>query len=216
MLGIQEEWDTLARQTTQSKSEYVKILESLDEVLKSNLRDEDVRQLAASCDIVPAKEKDRSKFESTVLGFIVQALVKSGDRERLVAMLSKRCPSRVCPNGCIEFELAYDGVKLKDPILILAEAYSECDVPEVRHDLAAALRRGFVDKEIPGKDDGEFVENAVAWYEREKERVVVNVEYPRNDEYVPLEIHDKYPGSFRRFVTGPQGEPLFLRKTEGK
>jgi hypothetical protein len=216
MLKIQEEWNSLASQKTQSKSEYAKIIESLENVLKSNLSDADVRQLAASCDTVPAKEEDRSEFESAVLGYTVQTLVKAGDREQLVTLLSRRCPSRVRPRDCIEFELADAGARLKDPIVILSEAYSKCDVPEVRHDLAAALRRGFADKEIPGKGDSEFVENAARWYQREKERVVVNVKYPRNDEYCPLELHDRYPEGYRRFLSGPEYEPLFLRKTEGK
>jgi hypothetical protein len=57
--------------------------------------------------------------------------------------------------------------------LVLGEAYSKCQVPEVRHDLAGVGRRAFIGQGIRGKDDAEYVTNAMQWYEEEKSHLIV-------------------------------------------
>ena len=124
--------------------------------------------LAASCDKLPARV-EKWGFTRDVLAFLGTSLADCGDRERLVALLSKRCPNRIHWPENVEFYLAVRAKRLRDPILILGEAYSKSQVPETRHALAAAVRRGFVDLGIRGKDDAEYVKNAMQWYVAEEE-----------------------------------------------
>ena len=63
---------------------------------------------------------------------------------------------------------------LGDPIAVLGEAYSQCQIPEVRRQIANAVCRSFTGSGIRGKDDAEFVRNAMKWYEKEKDCLTVN------------------------------------------
>ena len=65
-------------------------------------------------------------------------------------------------------------------MLVLGEAYSKCQIPETRKDLAAAVRRGFAGLGITGQDDAEYVKNAMCWYEKEKDNVIVSYKYTMN------------------------------------
>ena len=81
-----------------------------------------------------------------------------------------------------EYCVVYSGWRFTDPILIFGEAHSKCQVPETRRALAAAVRRSFAGLGIHGKDDAEFVSNAMRWYMKEKGRLIANREYYRNEE----------------------------------
>ena len=163
------------------KTRYGQALRAIDRLMAKRLSRQDVAQLAATSDKLAARDKDRSQFENEVLAFLVKEFVKAGDRESLVGLLSKRCPSRIDVAELIEFYLAFVGQKLKDPILIFGEAYAKCQVPETRHLLADAVRRAFAGFGIHGDDDAGFVRNAMQWYERHKERLVVNQGYVLNE-----------------------------------
>jgi hypothetical protein len=66
---------------------------------------------------------------------------------------------------------------IRDPILILGDAYSKCQVPEVRREIADAVRRGFTNLGVRGKDDAQFVKNAMQFYEQQKEQLIFNPYY---------------------------------------
>jgi uncharacterized protein (TIGR03067 family) len=152
-------------------SEQIRMVDSL---FRKRFSEEDLGQLAATCDLLPVNAKERSRFANEALGFVVRSLVDLGERQKLIALLSTRCPGRVKAWTTLEFYLAYYGRTMKDPILILGEAYSRCTIPEVRHDIAAAVRRGFRGLGIHAKEDADFVANAMKWYQRERQHLVVN------------------------------------------
>ena len=102
---------------------------------------------------IPVSPKDRNAFTNAVLEHIVALFVGSGDRDRLVSLLSVRFVPRLGYHATIEWYLAIFGKKLKDPISVLGEAYSKCQARAVRHDTASALRRGFTDLGVRGKDE---------------------------------------------------------------
>jgi hypothetical protein len=143
MLELEKKWDSVACITTQDKSVYEKLQHQLNRILEDNLSHNDLRQLVATCGTLPVHAKDRSRFVNAVLAYMAETLVDSGDRDNLVKLLSTRCPLRICGYEDIAFYLAIRGKRLKDPILVLGEAFSKCQVPEVRHDIAGAVRRGF-------------------------------------------------------------------------
>jgi hypothetical protein len=114
----------------------------------------------------------------------------------------------------IEFYLALRGNKLKDPILVLGEAFSRCEVPEVRHDIAGAVRRAFIGQGILGEDDAEFVKNAMQWYEKEKSHVTVNPMYWQNTMYFPAAVYDEMPELYEKCeeFSGPKRMVLLFEK----
>ena len=116
----QSVWDAYGKlRGAAMKVRYVETVELVVRLLQSRLSRQSVRHLADTADILPIHADDRSPFANEVLAFLVKALVKSGDRESLVGLLSKRCPSRIEIPELIEFYLAFRGKTLKDPILIL-------------------------------------------------------------------------------------------------
>ena len=68
------------------------------------------RLVGTGCDSHPLLQQ---LVPIAVLEFMVMAFVKSGDRESLVELLSKRCPSRTGLVTNIEYCVAYSGWRLR-------------------------------------------------------------------------------------------------------
>jgi hypothetical protein len=219
MREIENEWQALwdgyyeDPTRNQSKSEYGTLMMAVERLFRTRLSGRSLRQLAARSEKAPVPTVYGSPpFESGVLEFMVQTFVESGDRESLVELLSKRCPYRVGWMTTIEYFVAYSGWRFADPILIFGEAHSKCQVPETRHALAAAVRRSFAGFGIHGKDDSEFVSNAIRWYMKEKGDLIVNREYYRNENTsLPIESYEGHPEYYDK-PPWPR-EPLFKRRT---
>jgi hypothetical protein len=227
MRGVQKEWQslhdtydkpakfdkTLGRVVGQNgKDKLFELQQTIDRLLRTRLSEGDVRQLAASSGTLPARVEEWG-FTRDVLAFLTKSFAESGDRERLVTLLSTRCPSRIDWPVNIEFYLARQESTLKDPIAILGEAYSKSQVPETRHVLAAALRRAFAGLGPRGKDGSEYVENAMRWYESEKHHLAVSSDYTMNESATSftVENYERFP----EFYENPKGltrYPLFETK----
>lgn len=212
-------WDTLEKNPEKVRGEFSKVKYGNTTILvtrlfEKRLSERELRQLAASSEMIPILPDDRSRFVNDLLPFMVKAFVELGDRENLIELLSRRCPSRIDWPENLEYYLAFRAKKLKDPILVLGEAYSKCHVPETSHILVAAIRRGFAGFEIPGDNDADYVKNATSWYQKEKGHLVVNEKYPRNESVGPskftIEMYEKHP----EFYDNPPEarEPLFMER----
>lgn len=165
----------------------------LSQALEERFTQNQLRELAASCVTMPTSVVDRTPFAEFLLVTLMFAFLKSADRDGLVTLLSTRCPHLVrCIGGPlhVEYCLVTAGNRLQHPILVLGEAYAKCRVPEVRQELAAAVRRGFIGLGVQGKDDAELVRNAMKWYVEKKDRVKVNSFYSWNSAHFPP--HDCY------------------------
>lgn len=180
---------------------------AVDRLFRKTLSDEDLQQLARSCQAMPEEPFTRDLTE-----FMARTLIALGNRESVVSLLSVRCPGEVGAYEHIEFCLAGRGNRLKDPILVLGEAYSKSRVPENRHQLAAAVRRAFGGLQIPGRNDAEFVQNAMQWYQKEKDHLEVNMEYLGNAMYVPLLSYEMKPELYNSFSPPLKREPLFKNR----
>lgn len=159
------------------------VMRMQNDLLRKRLSDDDVRQLATSFGMLPMHWRDWSRSDRAVVQFMLDVLVYSRDRERLVTLLSTRFPLRI-GNWPIEYYLAEQG-RLGSSILILGEAYAKCRVREVRHDIAAAVRRAFGGFGITGKDDADYVANAMQWYDKNKQHLMVDIGYC--DDMWPIE-----------------------------
>ncbi len=221
LLEVQKQWDSIARITTQDKSEYEELLKKRRRILESNLSHDALRNLTATCDTLPVRSKDRSEFTNEVLSYMEMTFIDSGDRDNLVKLLSTRCQLEVCVYEEIEFCLVFRGNKIKDPILVLGEAFSKCKVPEVRHEIAGAVRRGFAGHGIRGKDDVEYVTNAMQWYEKEKDHLNFNGEYLRNAMQTTTGLYDEIPELYDKLEkdlasSKPRMQLLFKEKPPEK
>jgi len=196
MREIKAEWETLHETYRKhpekipgdcGKTKYGNLLEMCDSLLRERLSYEELRGLTSSCGTLPIRDADRDPFGNEVLAFMVREFVASGDRDTLVRLLSTRCVRRASSiwRTTLEYYLASEGdrtlrvrlVRLRDPILVLGEAHAKCTIPEVRTEIAFAVRRGFGAMGITGKDDAEFVRNAMQWYEQRKGHVTANWGY---------------------------------------
>ena len=217
MLEIEKEWRSLEdafNAASGGKARYYEYVQSVDRLFEKRLSDRDLCDLAASPKLPPVPE-DQSNFVYAILTHMVKAFVQSGNRQCLVDFLAQRCPGRIHGPEYIEFHVAFHGKKLKDPILVLGEAYAKCRVPETRHALAASVRRGFAGRGVRGKDEAEFVQNAMQWYEKEKGHLVVNSTYTlnvtSNGVAFTIESYEKHPDYYDN---PPQArDPLFKERT---
>lgn len=216
LLKVQKDWESLLEIATKTplpereekyggKNE--KLDPMLDDILKNNLSMEDLRHLAATCGTLPVREKDQSAFIRLVLGFMVRAFTEEQDRDNLLKVLSTRCPDGIYLYEPIEFYLAY---RAKD-ISILGEAYSKCQIPEVRRHIALAIRRGFTSMGVRGKDDAEFVSKAMQLYENRKGELIVNPAY-RVDAVLPL--YDEEDPLWGNPAGFEKGRPLYVESDE--
>jgi hypothetical protein len=153
---------------------YARAVERLETLLKSRFSTCELRQLAA----LPSPPDNLiPRYRGAFLDALFAIFLDCGDEDGLVKFLSIRCPETIGPHENVEFVLALRAKKLEDPILILGRAYDACKSPNVRHDIAAAVRRGFSASGVSGKDDSDLVKNAMQWYRRNRDHLTINVRY---------------------------------------
>ncbi len=180
MSRLRTEWESLRQiyKNTHDKGLTISIM--TDSLLRKRLSERDVSELAASCDDLPIRVENDT-FSRDVLAFLVTASAELKERDKLVDILAIRCPRWVEWPVSIESFLASRSKVIKDPIVVLGDAYSKSRVPETQRDLAAAVHRAFQDFEIDGDDDAQYVDNAMIWYRKEKPRFEVNDRYTFNE-----------------------------------
>jgi hypothetical protein len=181
LLSVKAEWGAfyVSLPFRSSKDMYAENCKKLDAILAKRLSDQDLRDLSETCIALPPEPIDLGPFNSSLLQRMLYAFVTSGDRDSLVAMLSRRFPPKYYAMDTEDFLVRF-GRRVRDPALILGEAYSQCRTPEVRALIATAVRHGFAGSGVKGKDDAAFVANAMRWYEQNKARLVFNDAYGYN------------------------------------
>jgi hypothetical protein len=174
MLSMKQKWnlvldDADKNSGSEKQGDKNATLGHLRHAILKELSMDDMRHLASNCNMLPVHEKDPNAFEDNVLKFMVVSFIDLGERDNLATLLSTRFPEYVGPETTTAYYLLHSPKKaIKDPVLILGEAYLRCKKPEVRHDIATVIRVGFKGFNIFGKDDMEFVTNSMQWYEKEK------------------------------------------------
>jgi len=149
---------------------------ALEGMLRREFSQDELHRLAASFVTLPVDPKKWSDFQSKLVCATIDCFLDSGDRGGLTVLLAVRCPRRAIRLD-IEDRLAVSARTFKDPITVLGEAYAKSKIPETRQAIAEAARRAFTGSGIRGKDDGEFIENAMRWYRANKRRLEVNWHY---------------------------------------
>ena len=139
------------------------------------------------------------------------------DRDALIKLLSIRCPYCV-GQASLEAALAgreIGGNRLLHPITILGEAYVRCRIPEVRRILIWPIRRSFAGHGIAGKDDAEFVRNAMQWYEENKDHLAVNLQYSfAHSSGAVVKWIQEDPEYFERQIAAGKAQSLYMEKSD--
>jgi hypothetical protein len=163
----------------------------MEALLKKRLPKEDIPGLIASISPAPDDEDKRSEFEACFLDVLAEMLIDSGDRENLVSLFSTQFSTHI-GFGASERVLVCPAGHLKDPILVLGDAYGRAKNATIRTRIAAALHRGFDGNGIKGGDEAQFVKNSMQWYQDNKGELTLNDHFDRGPdadaEYVPLYV----------------------------
>jgi hypothetical protein len=219
MAAIEREWTTLDRPfQTQSPDEFAKHCKELDAILRKHLSWRDMWHLADTAGSLPARATDRNDFVNVVLKFMTETYLDGGNREGLLTLLETRFPDQIYFEEPIEFAVARH--TRAGSVLIFGEAYSRSRDETARHHLAIVVRRAFLGSGIEGKDDAEFIRNAMRWYENNRDHLVVNPNcyYLKSSYDDSAEVYDADPKvrDPRRDASGfwaaIKRRPLFVEK----
>jgi hypothetical protein len=184
---------------------YARTKQAVTKAFRDRFSKGELHSLASSFASTPKDLRRRSTESWThsqilIYEALFDAFLETGDREGLVTLLSTRCQPFMYFYTEVELYLALHGKRLKDPVLVLDEAYSKCRTPEVRRVIAEAVRQAFMAHAIVGRDDHESVANAMEWYRRHRDRLVDNTQaYGENTGGVLGGKYEKHP----LFILGP-------------
>ena len=191
MLEVKQEWQALHDSFGDkwTKDNYGEHTSKLQGIFKKRLSPQDMAVLAAT--VTAAHENTWSEFDRSAMEVLFEAFVTSGDRENLVTLLASRCASEYSFERVEAYLIRHGKKKLKDPILVLGEAYSRSEDPQVRKTIAEAARRSVKGLGIRGNDDAEFVDRAMRWYQTHRDQLIVNPEY--GSSVIRMTDHFKQP-----------------------
>ena len=169
MQVVESRWE--GKTETLSKTDLGKELRDkgvLSKVVNA-LSDEEASELL---DYMKAKRLDElTSFEAGALGMLARKLGKSGDRERLVSLLSNNCPREVGP-VTIEYDLAVDErmKKMPDAFVALVEAYRVAQNAQAKATLLTALSDALPSLRASIPNDDAFVSACAEWHRKNRGR----------------------------------------------
>jgi hypothetical protein len=177
MRQIEKEWSamTVPPGTTAGNKPLVRERQ-LEALLKKRLPKEDISKLVASMRKIPIDDNRQTEFQWTFIRALETILFENGDREDLVTLFSTHFDNYFL-GSTTEYVLVVWSKNMKDPVLVLAEAYERSKDPVIRKRIATAVHQSFDGVGVQGKDDAEFIANAMKWFKDNKDRLVLNPRY---------------------------------------
>jgi hypothetical protein len=200
MITMKKEWGTLPEKVkrilgSKFDEKNDKLIELQQKLIKT-ITSTEIHLLVDTCDMLPVPPEKSDEFNYSVLQYMVRSFIETGDRKFLVNVLSKRYPKYVSPERPTEYYLLHCiKKKLKYPVLVLGEAYEQSKEPETRRSIASVVRSGFEGYDIPGKNDDEYVKNAMQWYEKRKDHLILRPPVHRSKQFLNTFFEEvPYPG----------------------
>jgi hypothetical protein len=142
-------------------------------LIDKNVPKQEMPGLIASLRNVPTDQEKQTEFQWMFVLALENLLIDRGDRDNLVALFSTHFTSRML-GATTETVLVVEGKKMKDPILVLGEAFDRSKEPVIRKRIATAVHQSFDGNAVKGENDEPFVKNAMKWYQDNKSRLVLN------------------------------------------
>jgi hypothetical protein len=152
-------------------------------LLEKRVPKENIPDLIKSMTTIPIEPGARTETQKMLVNALESLLIDRADRENLVELFAIQFTDHIFALTA-ETALVVSPSKLrdKDPILVLGDAYARSQNATIRTRIAVAVRRSFDGLGVKGKDDQEYVRNAMQWYRDNKHRLVVNVWHDAREE----------------------------------
>ncbi len=121
---IEKEWlgMSVSSDATPATKSCVRAM-NLKGLLKNKLTTSDISELTASLGTVPVEYEKQTEFQAFLIDSLASILVDSGAREDLIVLFSMHFCGHI-GYASTEWVLVTEGKNLKDPILVLGEAYA--------------------------------------------------------------------------------------------
>lgn len=152
--------------------------------LEEKLEQHPPAEVLAFARYVKSAQEDAAKnpeSKKVLLDITIIYLSKHGYRVELAHVLADHCPNRISTHTDIEYFLALqDPHILADPILVLCEAYDQSHNAAARHQISAALTRGFQALIPLPSDENKIVQDCRTWYAEHRNGIEVNLDYGNN------------------------------------
>jgi hypothetical protein len=117
------------------------------------------------------------EFDANLAEAFVDIFVTDGNRQMLVKLLAAKCLNHY-GYGAIEFFIVgWYKQPFTDPILIFVDAYRDSHSDKNRETIVAILQSSFTGLVPFGAGGPDFVDRCEEFYQKNKEHLVVNVEY---------------------------------------
>ncbi len=122
----------------------------------------------------PTSASQFSAYDQTLLQAFVENMVKKGDRDGLVYLLTAKCPGFV---GVDSIELYLADSNLPNPLLVLFDSYEKATTDDSKRALLDILTRVF--RFIPKRrgEEKEFLAASKDWYLRIGNKLKINIYY---------------------------------------
>ena len=139
---------------------------------------------------------------------LIVTLLSTGKQSALAELLSQRCPRYILVTD-IELSIVLNRQSPKE-LLILCDAYSLSTKPEVKREIAAALRRALGPLRLETADDDLMIEMTRQWYRHDRKLYDVDTSYLGGDNFM---TKDGKLANYRRALFMPRASS---RPTKGK
>ena len=173
---IREQWEARVKELDLLKvgKDYpAKRLEILQPLL-ANAPDEEIRTEFERIRSSPTAVPDMSEYDRTLLQAFVETTVKNGDRDKLVYLLSSKCPPFIATVP-IELYLAESG--MTTPLLVLFDSYEKATADRSKRFILEVLKRVFGPVVQEESSEKEFLAASKDWYLRVGSKLKINIHY---------------------------------------
>lgn len=174
--SLREQWETRVKELDLAevgKDYPAKRLE----ILLSLLADASAEEIKTEFERIrssPTDVQNMSEYDRTLLQAFVVTAVKNGDRDKLVYLLSSRCPPFVATDP-IELYLADSGMTA--PLLVLFDSYEKATTDHSKRFILEVLKRVFGSVVQEESSEKEFLAASKDWYLRVGSKLKINTHY---------------------------------------
>lgn len=173
--GIREQWEARVKELNLAevgKDYPAKRLEILQPLL-ANAPAEETRAEFERIRSSPTDVQNMSEYDRTLLQAFVETAVMNGDRDKLVQLLSFKCPPFIATDP-IELYLADSG--MPTPLLVLFDSY-EATTDRSKRFILEVLKRVFRSVVHEENSEEKFLAASRDWYLRVGSKLKINSHY---------------------------------------
>jgi hypothetical protein len=120
---------------------------------------------------------DDHDFSYEVLPTLARSLIDHGERETLVALISRRCPQQIGSLMIEHYLMLREPPESSVGLGVLEEAFERSPSAAAKNKIAQIIRRAFETLPISDDNDAAFIHLALNWYSDHKDEYELNLNY---------------------------------------